>query len=191
LARESIIGADPTAVSAGEYQRAAAEMLGRRFRDVRLEWSVVRDATDALSADINRYAPRVDIAVGPFNTSIGRDSHISEALLPRTLRALFDDRPRNPNPRCLLAIEIVYSGSSKHIMGDMLNAGALGLYGLVVGANTVMPKIRRIREYLDVLAHLEKTPWLFRNVAAVSTADFSSVMAGLVLRRSRSRSPTG
>jgi hypothetical protein len=162
-------------MGASDYQRVTEAALRRHFADVRLEWSVVTDATDALAADINRYAPRVDIAVGPFNTAPGPDPRINGGLLPEGLRALFDDRPPNPNPRCLLAIEVIYSGSSKHILGDMLNAGALGLYGIVVGREALMPKIRRIGLYLEVLAQLEKLPWLFRNVVAVSTAELDAV----------------
>lgn len=163
--------------ASSEYQRLAEATLGRHFPEVRLEWSVVRDATDALAADINCYAPRVDVAVGPFNTRPGRDPSISEALLPDRLRDLVMDRPPNPNPRCLLAIEVIYSGSSKHIMGDMLNAGALGLYGLVVGTEGLMPKILRIGLYLERLAQLEKSPWLFRNVVALSSAEFDALFA--------------
>jgi hypothetical protein len=115
---------------ASEYQRLAEARLKGHFDDVRVEWSVVNGASGVQQRAIHRYAPRVDIAIGPFNTTPGPDSQIDERLLPRRLRQLFSDRPRNPNPRCLLAIEIVFSGSPKHIMGDTLNAGALGLYGL-------------------------------------------------------------
>jgi len=31
--------------------------------------------------------------------------------------------------------------------------------------------------YLDVLAQLEKQPWLFRNVVALSTAEFDALFA--------------
>jgi len=164
-------------VTASDYQRATEVTLKRHFADVRIEWSVVKDARDALVADINRYAPRVDIAVGPFNTTPGPDPRISEDLVPDRLRALFADRQQNPNPRCLLAIEVIYGGSSKHILGDLLNAGALGLYGLAVGRDALMPKIRRIVEYLEVLAQLEKQPWLFRNVVTLSTAEFDALFA--------------
>ena len=164
-------------MTANDYQRSTEAVLRRHFADVRLEWSVVKEAADALAADINRYAPRVDIAVGPFNTTPGRDPRISPELLPEQIRPLFADRPPNPNPRCLLAIEVIYSGSSKHILGDMLNAGALGLYGLVVGRHSLMPKIRRIGLYLEVLAQLEKLPWLFRNVVALSTVEFDALFA--------------
>jgi hypothetical protein len=90
------------------------------------------------------------------------------------LRELFADRTPNPNPRCLLAIEVIFSGTSKHIMGDMLNASSLGLYGLVVGRDTQMPKIRRIGCYLDMLVRLEKQPPLFHNVVALDTSEFDA-----------------
>jgi len=80
-------------MTATEYQRAAEAKLKRHFADVRLEWSVVKDATDALAADISRYAPRVDVAVGPFNTTPGPDPRISDGLLPERLRALFETAP--------------------------------------------------------------------------------------------------
>lgn len=162
---------------ANDYQPQAADRLRRYFDEVTTEWSVVKDATDAFRRDVHRYGPRVDIAVGPFNTTPGPDSEITERLLPRELRELFADRPMNTNPRCLLAVEVVFSGSSKHIMGDMLNAGAHGLYGLVVGADVRMTKIKRIGKYLELLAELEKLPPMFRNVVALSTAEFESLFA--------------
>jgi hypothetical protein len=51
-------------------------------------------------------------------------------------------------------------------------------YGLVIGLDTQMPKIRRIHRYLRMLAELEKLPWLFQNVAAISTADFDGIIGG-------------
>lgn len=159
-----------------DYQLAVRPLLQRHFDDVRLEWSVTSNATDALQRDPRRYAPRVDIAIGPFNTAPGRDAGLSEELLPACLRPLFQGLPPNRNPRCLLAIEVIYSGSSKHMMGDTLNAGALGLYGLVIGAAVHVPKIRRIGEYLQALAELEKLPSLFRNVVALSTDEFEALL---------------
>ena len=164
-------------MAASEYQLKAAARLRRHFEDVRIEWSVAREATDAMRREIHRYAPRVDVAVGPFNTTPGHDPRMTEALLPDRLRAIFKDRPPNRNARCLLAIEIIYSGSSKHIMGDTLNAGALGLYGLVVGRHELMPKIRRIGVYLELLAELEKLPRLFENVVALSTDELDGVLS--------------
>ena len=64
-------------------------------------------------------------------------------------------------------------------MGDMLNAGALGLYGFVVGGDAKhMAKIQRSGRYLEVLADLGKVPWLFRNVVAVSTGELDALLTG-------------
>jgi hypothetical protein len=162
-------------MTASDYQRVAELRLRRQFDDVRLEWSVVKGATDVVRASIDRYSPRVDIAIGPFNTTPGPDPSINEELLPRKFRRRLNSLPPNPNPRCLLAVEVVFSGSSKHVMGDTLNAGAHGLYGLVVGNERMMPKIRRIGSYLNLLADLEKLPPMFRNVLALSTTDFEAL----------------
>jgi hypothetical protein len=129
-----------------------------------------------LSANVRVYAPRVDIAVGPFKIARGRDDRITAALLPERLQSLLVQLRPNPNPRCLLAIEVVYSGSSKHIMGDMLDPSALGLYGLVVGDEVMLPKIRRIGQYVERLAELEKSPELFANLVTLSTAKFDSLL---------------
>ncbi len=61
-------------MGATEYQQMVRGVLERYFPDVRAEWSVVTDATDAMSRDVKRYAPRVDVAVGPFNVTPGRDT---------------------------------------------------------------------------------------------------------------------
>ncbi len=155
---------------AAEYQKRTQPLLRRYFSDVRLEWPVAKEATDAFSPDVRRYAPRLDIAVGPFNTTLGSDSDISEDLLrPEALHAAFDQRSPNRNARCLLAIEVVYSGSMKHMMGDILNASAIGLYGLVLGGEKAMPRLERILRYLEQLAQLEKLPYRFQNVVVLST----------------------
>lgn len=163
-------------MTASAYQRTTQARLREHFDEVRVEWSISRAATDAMAPDSTVYAPRVDLAVGPFNLTPGRDETINAALLPRKFRDIFGDRPVNPNPRCLIAIEVCYSGSSKHLMGDMLNAGALGLYGFVVGNDRNMPKIQRILRYLEILADLDKVPWLFRNVVALSTEQFDALV---------------
>jgi hypothetical protein len=52
----------------------------------------------------------------------------------------------------------------------------LGLFGIVVGDEPVMPKIRRILRYLEVLAQLEKLPRLFQNVVVLSTVEFDALL---------------
>jgi hypothetical protein len=165
-------------MTASDYQRATKVSLERLFPDaVHLEWRAVSGAKDALSPDAARYAPRVDIAVGPFNLTPGPQSAIDLLLIPERIRGLFAGRPGNPNPRCLLAIEVIFSGTSKHVMGDILNAAALGLFGFVVGSDREIDKVKRNFAYLDTVTQLGKLPPLFRNVLALSTTDFDQLLA--------------
>jgi hypothetical protein len=162
---------DPFA-SGSAFQSFAKPRLERYFEDVRREWSSSLGATDSLRRDVQRYAPRVDLAVGPFNVAPGR-ADITVEMLPPTLRHWFDGMRPNDNPRCLLAIEVVYSGSAKHMLGDLLNASALGLFGLVVCHESKLAKVKRNREYAIELASLGKIPTLFQNVRVVSFSAFA------------------
>ena len=158
------------------FQSFAKTALERHFVDVRREWSSSLGATEALRPDVHRYAPRVDIAVGPFNTSPGRAS-MTMGMLPPNLAQWFEGMRPNENPRCLLAIEVVYSGSAKHMLGDILNASAIGLFGLVVCHQSKLAKVKRNREYAIQLANLGKVPALFQNVRVVSFSEFAHAVA--------------
>lgn len=162
--------------NASAFQSFAKRSLDRTFAEVTSEWRSSHDATDALSADVRRYAPRVDLAVGPFNTAPGR-AGMSLDMMPESIRPWFAGLIPNDNPRCLLAIEVVYSGSAKHMLGDLLNASALGLYGLVVCHEKVLAKVKRNRAYASELAKLGKIPALFRNVRVISFADFTGIVS--------------
>jgi hypothetical protein len=90
---------------------------------------------------------------------------------------------QNPNPRCLLAIEIVYSGSAKHVLGDILNASVLGLYGLVICSEAKEGRVRRNLAYLRALTNVGKLPPLFRNVQIMTTAEFVTSMEAIAQSR--------
>lgn len=160
-----------------EYQATIKKLLDSHYSDVRLEWRMTSAASDAFISDVRRYAPRVDVAVGPFNTTQGGDSDIDKQLINHKLLEKLQDKQANPNPRCLLAIEVTFSGSSKHILGDILNASALGYYGIVIGKPEMMPKIQRNIEYIRQLAELNKLPILFQNVLVVSTDEFIELVS--------------
>lgn len=163
---------------ANEFQIRIQELLGRHYSEVVVEWPIHRNATDSMTHLPSQYYPRTDVAVGPFSTTVGHNENLRENLINAKLLAkLRVLSHKNPNPRCLLAIEVVFSGSSKHILGDMLNASAIGLYGIVIGSPDMMPKIKRNMEYLKKLAELDKlNPLPFQNVLLVSTEEFEQLI---------------
>ena len=161
-------------MAATEFQTRIKPLLEQHYPQVLLEWPVYKNATDPFQRNISQYYPRTDIAVGPFSIDHGHNTDINLNLvnpaLERKLRLL---HRHNPNPRCLLAIEVVFSGSSKHILGDILNASAIGLYGIVVGTPEMLPKIKRNMEYLKKLAEVGKlSPLPFQNVLIMDTTEF-------------------
>ena len=165
-------------MSANDFQLQAKSLLERHYTDVVLEWAISKDATDSMAWSPNQYYPRTDIAVGPFSIASGHNELISKELINEKLLKRLRSLSVNPNPRCLLAIEVVFSGSSKHILGDLLNASAIGLYGIVIGTPEIMPKILRNVEYLKKLAELDKlNPLPFTNVLVIDTASFETMMS--------------
>ena len=161
--------------NAASFQVVAKSLLEEYFPEVTSEWQSARGAAAAFRADVRRYAPRVDIAVGPYSTSSGR-LPMSLEMFPGTMHYWFEGLRTNENPRCLLAVEIVNSGSAKHMLGDLLNASALGLYGLVVCNEAVLAKVHRNWEYARQLANVGKIPALFQNIRVISFSEFIRTM---------------
>jgi len=82
------------------------------------------------------------------------------------------------NPRCLLAIEIEFSTSSKHILGGFTNASMMGLVGVVIGPEDKYAKIARIAKYAHKLKETGKAvDGLFLNVACYTTGEFMALVA--------------
>jgi hypothetical protein len=166
-------------MTASEFQKYAKTLLEKHYEDVRLEWPVYKDATDSMIRDKKQYYPRTDIVVGPFNTDSGLNPKINKDAINKKLidKLLKDNVTKNRNPRCLLAIEVVFSGSSKHLLGDILNASAIGLYGIVIGHPNMIAKIERNKKYLEKLAELGKIDYLpFQNVLIISTDEFVELL---------------
>jgi len=163
------------------FQNVITEKLGKYFPEVEKEWDVTKNATDLFSTDV--YGPRLDVAVGPFNTEEGNKiDEIRNAFfqkVPQELKNIIESRNlrENRNPRCMLAIEVVYSGSSKHILGDITNASMMGLYGFVVANSSTFDKLKRIFEYSKVIKHVGKAPVdLFSNVCVISDKEFLKLL---------------
>jgi hypothetical protein len=154
-------------MKATKYQGQLANALKSIYGEelVEVEWdSVQYDGHTSNHKSV--YAPRIDIAVGPFNSyghlDTGRDqtrSMQSHPFTKRLIDAYLEPRASlrkvwNSFARCQLAIEIAYSGSSKHILGDLVNACVSGSIGIVIGTEDNVEKIVRTCNYLRRLESL-------------------------------------
>jgi hypothetical protein len=151
------------------------------------ERSMRHGAADALG-DSAKYAPVPDIAVGPFNLTnesvvddVDRIKSASQHWLIDKIEQICKcqngDLSRNANPRCLLAIEIAFSGAPKYILGEFANASMMGLVGVVIGSSDTFHKLRRIGKYVEFLRLVGKAgPGMFTNVACLRAEDFIALL---------------
>jgi hypothetical protein len=146
------------------------------------------------------YAPRLDIAVGPFATDTFRFEETYDLLTDRHAallrrlreahqvnmraygisqddRAAFTPGSLNHNARCFLAIEIENKVSRKHLLGGAFNAAALGRFGIVVGFTPDKVKaLARLRGYLDFLARVGKPTINVSHLFVLSRSQFSECL---------------
>jgi hypothetical protein len=162
--------------------------------NLRYEWDVSKESRDGLNRNLypdrELYCPRLDIAVGDFNIDGNveyNDRKIKEAaelhkdLIHRLWEnsesqvTPFDDFMcnRNNNPRCLLAIEIENSGSSKHMIGNIANVAIIGSMGIVIPFNhKKLLLCRRIKNYIQYVTRVKKIEKVFQNVLIVEKDKF-------------------
>lgn len=175
-------------MTAKVYQNVLHRLLAAKFdpRLIKLEWGIGLDATDAFD-DAESYIPRLDLAVGPFNlnpnarenTETIRRAAQSE-LVEKIIREAQEQNGHfaaNANPRCLLAIEIEFSTSSKHILGGFTNASMMGHVGVLIAPPEKYSKIQRIGRYTQNLKTVRKAPIdFFSNVACFTTEEFIDLL---------------
>lgn len=163
--------------NAKKYQ----DVVLKKLRDIFGE-EVVKSEWDSVTYDSHFhnhksvYAPRIDIAVGPFNSygdlDIGNDrtAVMKNHLLVERLNERYEIAWNNLS-RCFLAIEIVFSGSSKHIMGDFLNATSTGAIGIIVSRGKSHDKAKRMLGYLNRLEDFKRIHRM-RNLMLFRDDDF-------------------
>jgi hypothetical protein len=170
-------------MTAKNYQKSVFQALTKHFKEIKVEWDVARGATDPLRHGAT-YAPRLDIAVGPFNKGV-EDAVIKQRIIRSferdpVVRKIIEKNASirfNDNPRCVLAIEIEFSGSSKHILGDFTNASMMGLVGLVIVPPSKFEKASRIYRYIEFIRVVDKAPAdLFRNLVLFKTDEFLELL---------------
>lgn len=164
------------------YQQYIFEILKFYFKEeVKMEWCIGVGATDVFSRK-HIYAPRLDIAVGPFNIHVtdynkinlgfARATHFIDKLFKAKNKVL-DVTLLNKNPRCVIAVEISFSGSSKHILGDFANASMMGLLGIVITSKRNYTKVSRMANYLDIVSKIGKAPeGMFSNILVFEADEF-------------------
>ena len=147
-----------------------------------------------------RYSPRVDIAVGPFAVDgirlgaefsrlvtahrpfllalhSSHETNVRELDGAEEVPGLSASSERNPNARCLLAVEIERSGSRKHMLGGAVNAAALGRLGVMVACSAKrLRALLTIRRYLLFLLSVGKSSFETANLLIVTDDQFCSAL---------------
>lgn len=175
-------------MNAKEYQGKLYNLLMTRYEEVEKEWSVWKNATDdAQRLKHKMYAPRLDIAVGPFNIDGNVEENIKriknfarqDKLIKKIFGENFNKNYLNKNPRCFLAIEIGFSGSRKHLLGDLVNAGIMGYIGLIIAKDDKMKKrYEKIINYIDFAKKVGKLKAsdLTKNIEVLTVEEFNKIL---------------
>lgn len=176
-----------------EYQNEKKTALGRLYGEVEVQWHPFRGHGRRM------YAPKVDIAVGPFATEIRYENRYSE-LLNQTrdfIERLIEKHNQNvenneertsferiahfnENARCLLCIEVEGTGSKKHCLGDLVNASLLGRIGIIVARSEKMLKVfLRQRVYLHFFEGVGKNTFRTDNALVLTADQFDECLAAV------------
>jgi len=165
---------------AGKAKTEIASQLKLIFGNdnVETEWRSSAENKDWLKYG-KVYAPYPDIAVGPFNIHTGDQAEQERREIENSfnrhtnfLQNIFVKNNHNQNPRCLLAIEIEYSGSEKYLVGDIINASILGYFGIIVVHDDLLSMATRIMKYLIGASEMNKIGNVARNVIVVEYSRF-------------------
>lgn len=89
----------------------------------------------------------------------------------------FIELAANRNARCFIAIEVENTNSKKHLMGSIVNAGALGRIGVLVAwKDEVLRAAIRMREYFDFLQQVGKRTFNMSGVVVLSKKQFTDCL---------------
>ena len=83
----------------------------------------------------------------------------------------------NRNARCFIAIEVENESSKKHLMGSIVNAGALGRVGILIAwQEKVLRAAIRMREYFDLLKQAGKRTFNMSSVIILNQDQFTDCL---------------
>lgn len=84
-----------------------------------------------------------------------------------------DSGKANTNARCFIALEFENRNSMKHLMGSIVNAGALGRIGILVAErDEVLRAAIRTRAYFDFLKSVGKRTFDMSGVIVITSKQF-------------------
>jgi hypothetical protein len=186
-------------LTAKEYQVALLPKLIAKFptQEIRNEWTTFNGVR-------HQYSPRVDIAIGPFNTIPGSNSideyngllqdnninhflrqaflmhveNLDTDLYQEIIHPVFDDLIyKNQNSRCFMALEIENQNSKKHIMGSVVNAASLGRIGVGIAfSNSTLRTFCRILNYLSFLKRVDKNTYDTTNFLILTVSQLEQLI---------------
>lgn len=139
--------------------------VGRRIYSPAVDIAVGPFATenrryiDDYDRMVESFAPLLDKWVDMFRENWQRciEAYYWTSLLNLALGHEDFVHGSNRNARCFLAIEVENKNSRKHLMGSIINAGALGRVGIVVAwQEEVLRAALRMKAYFDFLREAEK-----------------------------------
>jgi len=180
-----------------KYQNDTKIVLEHLYNEVEVQWYPFRGQGRHI------YAPVVDIAVGPFAIERRYEAQYTE-LLEQTrdfIERLIEKHNQNveeaeertsfehilhfnDNPRCLLCIEIEDTGSRKHLLGDLVNASALGRIGLLIArSERAFKSFLRQRVYLHYLANVGKNTFRTDNALVLTAEQFDECLATIDINK--------
>jgi hypothetical protein len=156
---------------------AAFSGQGRRLYSPQVDIAVGPFATERRYKDkydrmVNSFDWLIDTWIDMFRQNWQRvigDRYWSEPLHSPSGYTDFIEYSANRNARCFIAIEIENKNSRKHLMGSIINAGALGRVGILVAwQEEVLRAAIRMREYFDFLREAQKRTFNMSDVIVLS-----------------------
>jgi len=159
------------------------------------EWDIAKNSRDALNREL-QYCPRIDYAIKPLNID-GEIEHNNELInnsykkYENLLNNLRDKSlgygfwTINMNPRCFLAIEYENKTTTKHRVGSLINAGAMGKIGIIVAKNApTFNSYKRILSYLEYL-EMHKKQKMVNNFFVITINEFEESLRKYIGSRNK------
>jgi hypothetical protein len=180
-----------------QYEEKVKDLLRKHFENLGQKVELENQWVPFRGEAVNKYSPRVDVAIGPFAygaerciqeyNELTRVSHeflnnlllsfkanskgsSFETHIPVDCEALNNV---NQNARCFIAIEIEKSGTRKHRLGDIVNVCSLGRIGIIIAWDqSTLDSFLKITEYLSYLKGKLKPTYETKNLIVVSREQF-------------------